>query len=114
MVSYLTLPLLILAYVQVLDEEEVTSDDRAAAFIAHAAAEAAAAEAPSNALSRSPLRVASLQFAEGGQVQGAICSGMGVHGQPGQLKSTTSPESSDRLGLMGVAVQERFRRAKRR
>ena len=90
----------------------MTSDDRAAAFIAHAAAEAAASESPTSALSRSPLRVASLHFVDG--VQGAICSGMGVQGQPGQLKNATSTESSDRLGLTGVAVKERFRRAKRR
>lgn len=98
---------------QVLDEVEVTSDDRAAAFIAHAAAEAAAAEAPANTPSRSPLRVASLHFIEG--VKGAVCSGMGVNGQPGQLTNTSSGDSSDvRLGLTGLAVKERFRRAKRR
>jgi hypothetical protein len=102
---------------QVLDEMEVTPEDRAAAFIAHAAAEAAAADAPANSLSRGALRVASLHFTDGFTpvgVQGAICSGMRVNAQPGQLASTNSGEGSDRLGLTGVAVKERFRRAKRK
>lgn len=103
---------------QVLDDAEVTADDRASAFIAHAAAEAAA-DAPSMALSQSPLRVASMHFVDG--LQGAVCSGKAVANarRPGQLgggqggygRADIPPE---RLGLVGVAVQERFRRAKRR
>jgi hypothetical protein len=99
--------------VQVLDDVEVTSEDRAAAFIAHAAAEAAA-EAPALGLTRSPLRVASLHFVEG--VQGAVCSGKAIANarRPGHLSHHRPDASPDRFGLVGVSVQERFRRAKRR
>lgn len=104
---------------QVLDEQEVTSDDRAAAFIAHAAAaeSAAAASEAANSPSRGPLRVASLHFSEGfnsAGVQGAVCSGTAVNAKPGQLTNTSSGDAADRLGLMGLAVKERFNRAKRR
>jgi hypothetical protein len=99
----------------VLDEAEVTSEDRAAALLSHATAEASV-EAPATSLTHSPLHIASLQFTDVISpvgIQGTICSGMG-YPHPGQLTYSNSSDSADRLVLMGVPVKERFRRGKRR
>jgi hypothetical protein len=100
---------------QVLDEAEVTSEDHVVAFLTQSAAEPSA-DAPAHALTSSPLRVASLQFMDGFNpvgIQGTMCSVMRAN-QPGQLTNTNSGDSADRLGMVGSAVKERFRRAKRR
>ena len=104
-------------HVQVLDRKEVTAEDRAAAFMAQVKGVAAPEGSQTQAIVY-PLRVASLQFHE--QAGKSSTLGRPAAGPPGHIQNapTSGTGSRDdvatRLGLLGVGVNDRFARAKRR
>lgn len=105
-------------WIQVLDGKDVTPEDRTAAFMAQVQG-----DAPTEDIQRQPvvypLRVSSLQFQEQATRSESLCRPPAAH--PGHLQNCVATGSSrdelnvaTRLGLLGVGLQQRFARAKRR
>lgn len=101
-----------------LDGKDVTAEDRAAAFMAQVQGEAASAGVQPQAVVY-PLRVASLQFQEQAARSVGLSRSQAAAAQPGHVQhslmmGTARDEVAARLGLLGVGVNDRFARAKRR